>query len=114
MNRSATPETRLRLPEGGDEVFPGVHIPLLEVLTGHRRRGIGGEIVCGMIVGLDGLYAVDLLRDPELQRSYASLGMRPTTGMMVRRYTNQSGTNPSGAIYWAHEGRARADQHHRR
>ena len=52
-----------------------------------------------MLEKLDDLYMVDLLYDSELQRFYASPGMRPATGMMVRRYTNQSGTNLGGAIY---------------
>ena len=52
-----------------------------------------------LLARLGHLYAVDLLCDPERLTFYASLGMRPATGMMVRRYANQSGTNPDGAIY---------------
>ena len=52
-----------------------------------------------MLARLDGLYMVDLLCDPGLQSFYASLGMRPAVGMTSRRYENQSGTNPGGAIY---------------
>ncbi len=102
-----SPETHLRLLEGSDEVVlaldgPGVlgaHVPLLEVLPGQRGRGIGSELVCRMLARLDDLYMVDLLCGPEVRPFYASLGMQPASGMMVRRYTNQSGTNPSGAIY---------------
>ena len=37
-------------------------------------------------------YVVNLLCDPDLQPFYASLGMVPATGMMIRYYWRQSGT----------------------
>ncbi len=97
----APAETHLRLREGSEEVIRvlSVHVPLLEALPEYRGRGIGSELVRRMLEKLDDLYMVDLLYDSELQRFYASPGMRPATGMMVRRYTNQSGTNLGGAIY---------------
>lgn len=52
-----------------------------------------------MLARLDGLYAVDLLCVPERRPFYVSPGMRPAHGMMLRRYTNQPGKKPPGAIY---------------
>lgn len=110
-----TPETHLRTLEGSDEVVLAVdgsgrvvgfvaavtdgvlcaYISLLEVLPGWRGRGIGGELVRRMLARLDHLYMVDLLCDPGVRPFYASLGMRPATGMMVRRYERQAGAPPS-------------------
>ncbi len=62
------------------------HIPLLEVLPAYQRRGIGTQLVGQMLDRLSGLYAIDLLCDPELQPFYARLGMRTASGMMIRNY----------------------------
>jgi ribosomal protein S18 acetylase RimI-like enzyme len=67
------------------------YIPLLEVLPEYRGRGIGKELVQRMLDQLGDLYAIDLMCDPEVQPFYASLGMRPATGMMIRNYERQSG-----------------------
>lgn len=67
------------------------YIPLLEVLPGYQQRGIGKELTRRMLDRLRDLYMVDLLCDPELQPYYASLGMRPATGMLLRNYDRQSG-----------------------
>jgi ribosomal protein S18 acetylase RimI-like enzyme len=67
------------------------YIPLLEVLPEYRGRGIGKELVRRMLDRLGDLYAIDLMCDPEVQSFYASLGMRPATGMMIRNYEYQSG-----------------------
>jgi GNAT superfamily N-acetyltransferase len=74
------------------------YIPLLEVLPMHQGRGIGTELMRRMLDTLRGLYAVDLLCDPELQPFYACLGMRPATGMMVRNYGRQSGGERAGGV----------------
>jgi ribosomal protein S18 acetylase RimI-like enzyme len=65
-------------------------IPLLEVLPAYQGRGIGTELVRRMLEKLSGLYAVDLICDPELQPFYARLGMKPYTGMILRRYEAQA------------------------
>ncbi|CAA9486347.1 MAG: hypothetical protein AVDCRST_MAG05-1601 [uncultured Rubrobacteraceae bacterium] len=52
-----------------------------------------------MLAALRDLYTVDLVCDPELVPFYASPGMRPASGMVVRRYTKQPGKNAGGAIY---------------
>lgn len=75
------------------------YIPLLEVLPAYRGGGIGRELVRRMLSKLGDLYMVELLCDPGLRPFYASLGMSPTTGMMVRGYTKQAGRKPPGAIY---------------
>ena len=107
-----SPETHLRLLANSDEVVLAVddetgdvvgfitaisdtvlaaYIPLLEVLPAYRGRGFGRELVRRMLDRLKGLYMVDLLCDPDLQPFYASLGMVPATGMMIRYYERQSG-----------------------
>ena len=108
-----SPETHLQLLENSDESILAIdddsgtvigfitaitdhvlsaYIPLLEVLPEYRGSGIGKELVRRMLDQFSGLYMIDLLCDPELQSFYASLGMRPATGMMVRNYEYQSGT----------------------
>jgi ribosomal protein S18 acetylase RimI-like enzyme len=66
-------------------------IPLLEVLPAYQGRGVGRELVRRMVEKLHGRYAIDLICDPELQPFYASLGMRPVSGMALRDYARQSG-----------------------
>ncbi len=73
------------------------YIPLLEVLPPFRRQGIGKELVRRMLRSLEGLYMVDLLCDPQLREFYASLGMNPATGMMIRNYRVQSGSKEQRA-----------------
>ncbi|MGI8688442.1 MAG: GNAT family N-acetyltransferase [Thermomicrobiales bacterium] len=106
-------ETHLRLLKGGDHVFlalddatanvvgfvtaisDGVtcaYIPHLEVLPPYQGQGIGMELMRRMLDTLRELYMIDLLCDEEVQPFYARLGMRPTTGMMVRNYDRQSGS----------------------
>ena len=48
---------------------------------------------------LDDLHVVNALRDPGLGTFYASPGMNPAAGMMVRGYTIGAGRKPPGAIY---------------
>jgi GNAT superfamily N-acetyltransferase len=61
-------------------------IPLLEVLPGYQRQGIGSELVSRMLEKLRGIPAIDLTCDRELQRFYARFGMQPSTGMIIRDY----------------------------
>jgi len=107
-----TPATHLKLLEGSDHVVlalddrtgrvvgfitavtDGVlsaYIPHLEVLPLYQRRGIGRELVRRVLERLEGLYAVDLSCDPEIQPFYLRCGMQPAVGMCVRRYDRQSG-----------------------
>jgi len=107
-----SPETHLRLLANSDEVVLAVdaetgavvgfvtavtdrvlsaYVPLLEVLPAYRGLGSGGELVRRMLDRLGDLYMVDLTCDPGLRPFYAGLGLRPSTGMMLRRYDRQSG-----------------------
>ena len=105
-------ETHLRLLENSDEVIlavddsPGAvvgfitaisdgvlsaYIPFVEVLPEYRGRGIGRELVRRMLERLGDLYMIDLICDSNLKPFYASLGMHPAAGMVVRNYEHQSG-----------------------
>jgi GNAT superfamily N-acetyltransferase len=67
------------------------YVPPLEVLPEYRGRGIGSQLVRRMLDRLKDLYMVDLLCDTDLQPFYASLGMVPATGIMLRNHERQSG-----------------------
>ena len=107
-----TPETHLRILAGSDHVVlaldvatgdvvgcvtaltDGVlsaYIPMLEVLPAYQGRGIGTELMTRILARLSRLYMVDLLCDPDVQPFYARLGMRPATGMLIRRHDRQDG-----------------------
>jgi len=60
-------------------------IPLLEVLPGFQGRGIGTELVRGLLDRLGTIPAIDLTCDPELQPFYRRFGMHPSVGMLLRR-----------------------------
>lgn len=109
-----SPETHLRLLVGSDHVVlaldgdndgtgdvvgfataisDGVlsaYVPLLEVLPAYQGRGIGSELMHRMLDQLRHLYMVDLLCEPDLQPFYARVGMRPSTGMLLRNYARQA------------------------
>ena len=112
-----TPETHLRILRGSTAVVlaldaetggvvgfvtalsDGVlsaYLPLLEVRPEYRHRGIGKELVRRMLDRLRRLYMIDLICDVDLEDFYASLGMRPGRGMMVRNYERQSGVRREG------------------
>lgn len=73
-----------------DEVL-AAYIPLLEVLPGYRRRGIGQELLKRMLSRLSKLYMVDLVCDERMQPFYEHVGMKRAVGMTMRRYEYQSG-----------------------
>ena len=68
-------------------------IPLLEVLPAYQGQGIGTELMRRMLEKLSGLYAIDLTCDPDLQRFYERLGMKPSRGMTIRSHERQSGAS---------------------
>lgn len=113
-----SPQTHLRLLANSDEIVLAIdedqgkvvgfviaitdrvlsaYIPLLEVLPDYRSRGIGRELVQRVVTRLAGLYMIDVLCDPPLQPFYASLGMRPATGAVIRNYQHQAGARPDGS-----------------
>ncbi|MBD8068816.1 GNAT family N-acetyltransferase [Bacillus sp. PS06] len=107
-----SPETHLRLLENSSKVVialddetnqvvgfitaisDGVlsaYIPLLEVLSEYKGRGIGKELVERMLKQLEDIYMVDLCCDDELVPYYERFGMMKSNGMLVRNYGRQSG-----------------------
>ena len=66
------------------------YIPHLEVLPAYQGRGIGTELMRRLLARLDHLYMIDLTCDPDVQPFYARLGLRPSTGMIMRRYERQA------------------------
>lgn len=102
-----SPETHQRILEGSDRVWLArvpengqvagfitaltddvlsAYIPLLEVLPGHRGRGVGGLLTRVMLADLSDLYMIDLVCDAELQPFYVRQGFRVGKAMSVRRY----------------------------
>jgi GNAT superfamily N-acetyltransferase len=67
------------------------YIPLLEVTPAYQGKGIGSELVRRMLQRLENFYMVDLTCDLGLQSFYSRFEMRPSTGMLRRRYELQSG-----------------------
>lgn len=65
------------------------YIPHLEVLEGRRGEGIGSELVRRMLAKLRHLYMIDLMCDPDVQPFYERLGLRTSTGMIIRNYDRQ-------------------------
>ena len=109
-----TPETHLDVLRGSHTVWLAIdgeqvvgfitavsdgvlsaYIPLLEVLSTHRGRGIGTELVRRMLDSLDHLYMIDLMCDEEVQPFYEDLGMRKGVGMLRRNYDHQRGAAPT-------------------
>jgi len=71
------------------------YVPHLEVVPDHQGNGIGSELVRRMVELLDGLYMVDLLCDPDVQPFYERSGFRRATGMCLRNYDYQAGSDTS-------------------
>lgn len=67
------------------------YIPLLEVLPAYQHQQIGHTLVTRLLERLKQFYMIDLLCDAELQPFYATFGMHPATGMLLRNYDRQSG-----------------------
>ena len=61
-------------------------IPLLEVLPGYRKQGIGSALVSRMLEKLKGIPSIDLTCDLTLQRLYSKFDMVPSIGMIIRKY----------------------------
>jgi GNAT superfamily N-acetyltransferase len=63
-----------------------VYIPLLEVRTSYRGRGIGRELVGRVLSEFSDAYMVDALCDPEVAPFYERLGMTRLAGMAHRNW----------------------------
>ncbi|WP_424952262.1 GNAT family N-acetyltransferase [Deinococcus sp.] len=66
-------------------------IPLLEVRSEYRGRGIGLELMRHLLARLRHLYAVDLSCDDTLFAFYERLGFVRGGGMIRRNYARQNG-----------------------
>jgi ribosomal protein S18 acetylase RimI-like enzyme len=66
------------------------YIPHLEVRPDWQGQGIGSELVRRLLARLNHLYMIDLMCDPDVQPFYKRLGMRPSTGMVIRNYDQQN------------------------
>lgn len=67
------------------------YIPLLEVLTSYRNKGIGSELVRRMIHELRNLYMIDLICDENIIPFYERAGFKKHNGMLIRNYNNKAG-----------------------
>lgn len=67
------------------------YIPFLEVLPAYKNKGIGKNLVSRMLDQLSEHYMVDLCCDDDLVGYYEQFQMTRSNGMIVRRYSNQSG-----------------------
>ena len=74
------------------------YIPLLEVLPEYQGQGIGQQLMRRMLDKLKHLYMVDLTCDPDRQSFYLRVGMRRSTGMMIRNFARQSGTETEETV----------------
>lgn len=72
------------------------YIPLLEVLPGHRGRGIGAELIRRALDLVPNIYMVDVTCDAGIQPFYESMGFTKSTGACLRRYERQSGSRAQG------------------
>lgn len=67
------------------------YIPLLEVLPGYRRQGIGSELIRRLLAAVDGLYTVDVICDEAVLPFYERLGFHRAVGAVTR---NRSWRSP--------------------
>lgn len=63
----------------------GAFITLLEVLPDYQGRGIGQALMEQMLERLRHIQTIELMCDADLVPFYERFGMKPTTGMVLRR-----------------------------
>jgi ribosomal protein S18 acetylase RimI-like enzyme len=104
--RPLSPDDHLRLLAGSDRVVLAIDtdtervvgfvtaltdgvltgfIPLLEVLPAYQGQGIGRALMSRMLDRLQALPNIDLMCDPDIVPFYERFGMRPWTGMVLRK-----------------------------
>lgn len=109
-----SPETHLRILSGSGEIVLALDsssdrvigfitattdkvisafIPHLEVLPEFQGNGVGSELVRRMLKRLGRFYAIDLMCDPDVQPFYERLGLKPYSGMVVRNFERQNGSD---------------------
>lgn len=71
-------------------------IPFLEVLPEYQGRGIGSELVRGMLRQLAHFYMVDLVCEESLISFYSRFGFAPCRAMSLRRYDRVPGREEVG------------------
>ena len=59
---------------------------LLEVVSGHRGRGIGTELVRLIRVAVAGIYGLDAVCDGDVAGFYVRAGFLPVEGMVLRNH----------------------------
>jgi ribosomal protein S18 acetylase RimI-like enzyme len=100
------PETHLRMLAGSDLVqlaideasgqvvgfvaaltdgVQGAFITLLEVLPAYQGRGIGQALMEQMLEQLSHIQTIELMCDADLIPFYERFGMKPASGMVLRR-----------------------------
>lgn len=62
------------------------YIPLLEVLSPWRGRGIGGELVRRILSEIERLYMIDVMCDADTFPFYERLGFQQASGGVLRHY----------------------------
>lgn len=65
------------------------HIPLLEVLPGYQRKGIGKELITRMLDSLSHMYAIDVVCDEAVAPFYDRMGFSRCVGVVKRNRRNQ-------------------------
>jgi ribosomal protein S18 acetylase RimI-like enzyme len=63
----------------------GAFITLLEVLPDYQGQGIGQALMERMLQQLSHIQTIELMCDADLAPFYSRFGMKPTTGMVLRR-----------------------------
>ncbi len=63
----------------------GAFITLLEVLPAYQSRGIGHELMTRMLERLADIQTIELMCDADLAPFYERFGMKPASGMVLRR-----------------------------
>ncbi len=63
----------------------GAFITLLEVLPAWQSQGIGQALMEQMLERLSHIQTIELMCDADLVPFYERFGMKPTTGMVLRR-----------------------------
>jgi ribosomal protein S18 acetylase RimI-like enzyme len=63
----------------------GAFITLLEVLPAYQGQGIGQALMAQMLQRLSHIQTIELMCDADLVPFYERFGMRPASGMVLRR-----------------------------